>query len=48
MAVGVESGDSVMAALGIVVPSLKRDRTRLVAALKLVAQGVARTLDSTC
>ena len=48
MAVGVENGDSVVAALGIVVPSIKRDRSRLVAALMLAARGVARTLDSTC
>lgn len=34
----------VVAALGIVVPSLKRDRARLVAALQVAAQGVSRTL----
>jgi len=37
-----------LAALGIVVPSIKRDRSRLVVALMLAAPGVARTLDSTC
>ncbi|HEY6932631.1 MAG TPA: IclR family transcriptional regulator [Marmoricola sp.] len=34
----------VVAALGIVVPSLKRDRARLVAALQVAAQGVNRSL----
>ncbi|WP_332663940.1 IclR family transcriptional regulator [Aeromicrobium sp.] len=34
----------VVAALGIVVPSLKRDRARLVAALQVAAQGVGRSL----
>jgi DNA-binding IclR family transcriptional regulator len=37
--------DHVVAALGIVVPSLKRDRPRLVAALEVAAQGIRRTLD---
>jgi DNA-binding IclR family transcriptional regulator len=37
--------DSVVAALGIVVASLKRDRPRLVAALEVAAQGIRRTLD---
>ncbi|MGH3370417.1 MAG: IclR family transcriptional regulator [Nocardioidaceae bacterium] len=36
--------DQVVAALGIVVPSLKRDRARLVAALQVAAQGIHRTL----
>lgn len=36
--------DRVVAALGIVVPSLKRDRARLVAALEVAAQGIRRTL----
>ena len=40
----VASG-GVVAALGIVVPSLKRDRSRLVAALQVAARGVGRTLD---
>ncbi|WP_375424027.1 IclR family transcriptional regulator [uncultured Friedmanniella sp.] len=34
----------VVAALGIVVPSLKRDRPRLVAALQVAAQGIGRQL----
>jgi DNA-binding IclR family transcriptional regulator len=38
--------DRVVAALGIVVPSLKRDRPRLVAALEVAAQGIRRTLDA--
>jgi len=36
--------DEVVAALGIVVPSLRRDRDRLVAALLVAAQGVSRSL----
>jgi DNA-binding IclR family transcriptional regulator len=35
---------AVVAALGIVVPDLRRDRPRLVAALQVAAQGVTRTL----
>ena len=34
----------VVASLGIVVPSLKRDRAKLVAALQVAAQGVGRSL----
>jgi DNA-binding IclR family transcriptional regulator len=36
--------NDVVAALGIVVASLKRDRGRLVAALQVAAQGIRRTL----
>jgi DNA-binding IclR family transcriptional regulator len=36
--------DTVVAALGIVVASLKRDRSRLVAALQVAAQGVGRSI----
>jgi DNA-binding IclR family transcriptional regulator len=36
--------DTVVAALGIVVASLKRDRSRLVAALQVAAQGVRRSI----
>ncbi|WP_306204649.1 IclR family transcriptional regulator [Actinoplanes sp. RD1] len=36
--------DEVVAALGIVVPTLRRERPRLVAALQVAAQGIARTL----
>lgn len=43
-AVPVTVGDTVVAALGIVVPDLRRTRPRLVAALQVAAQGVARTL----
>jgi len=38
------SDDRVVAALGLVVPSLKRDRPRLVAALQVAAQGIGRSL----
>ncbi len=34
----------VVAALGLVVPTLKRDRARLVAALQVAAQGIGRSL----
>ena len=34
----------VVASLGLVVPSLKRDRARLVAALQVAAQGIGRSL----
>jgi DNA-binding IclR family transcriptional regulator len=34
----------VVAALGVVVPTLKRDRPRLVSALQVAAQGIARSL----
>ncbi|MDV8021518.1 IclR family transcriptional regulator [Rhodococcus sp. IEGM 1330] len=37
-------GEDVVAALGIVVPSIGRDRARLVAALQVAAQGIARSL----
>jgi len=36
--------DVVVAALGIVVPDLRRDRPRLVSALQVAAQGVGRSL----
>lgn len=35
----------VVASLGIVVPTLKRDRPRLVAALQVAAQGISRNLN---
>ncbi|MDO9380808.1 MAG: IclR family transcriptional regulator [Nocardioidaceae bacterium] len=44
VAVPVVAGTDVVAALGVVVPSLKRDRPRLVAALQVAAQGIGRTL----
>ena len=41
-------GGEVVAALGIVVPELRRDKARLVSALQVAAQGITRTLtDST-
>ncbi|KAA2262638.1 IclR family transcriptional regulator [Solihabitans fulvus] len=39
-----DPSNQVVAALGIVVASLKRDRARLVAALEVAAQGIRRTL----
>jgi DNA-binding IclR family transcriptional regulator len=48
VAVPVRDGtDNVVAALGIVVPTLKRDKPRLVAALQVAAQGIRRSLAST-
>jgi DNA-binding IclR family transcriptional regulator len=44
VAVPVNRGGDVVAALGIVVPSLKRDKARLVSALTVAAHGVGRTL----
>ena len=44
VAVPIRRGDDVVAALGIVVPSLKKDRPRLVAALQVAAQGIGRNL----
>ncbi|GAA3612566.1 IclR family transcriptional regulator [Kineosporia mesophila] len=38
------SRGEVVAALGLVVPSLKRDRPRLVAALRVAAEGISRSL----
>ena len=47
VAVPIRAGDGrVVAALGIVVPSLKRDRPRLVAALQVAAQGIGRSLSA--
>jgi hypothetical protein len=34
----------VVAAVGIVVPSLTRDKARLVAALRVAAEGIGRSL----
>jgi len=44
VAVPVRRGDDVVAALGIVVRSLKRDKARLVSALKVAAHGISRSL----
>ena len=46
VAVPVRRDGQVVAALGIVVPSLKRDRPRLVAALQVAARGIGRALDA--
>jgi len=42
--VPIHHGDGVVAALGIVVPSLRRDKARLVSALKVAAHGIGRSL----
>ena len=45
VAVPVRNGDDrVVAALGLVVPDLKRGRDRLVAALQVAAQGISRSV----
>jgi DNA-binding IclR family transcriptional regulator len=44
VAVPIRRGADVVAALGIVVPGLRSDRPRLVAALQVAAQGVGRVL----
>jgi DNA-binding IclR family transcriptional regulator len=45
VAVPIRAADGrVVAALGIVVPSLRRDRPRLVTALQVAAQGIGRSL----
>ena len=41
----LRGGTEVVAALGIVVAQLRRDRQRLVAGLRVAAQGIGRTLD---
>jgi DNA-binding IclR family transcriptional regulator len=46
VAVPVRRAGAVVAALGIVVPSLKRDKPRLVAALQVAARGISRSLDA--
>jgi DNA-binding IclR family transcriptional regulator len=46
VAVPIRAQDGpVVAALGLVVPRLGRDRPRLVAALQVAAQGIARSID---
>lgn len=44
VAVPIHGAEGLVAALGIVVPSLGRGRARLVAALQVAAAGIARTL----
>ncbi len=47
VAVPVRRGDGdVVAAIGIVVPSLKRDRAKLVAAMQVAARGIGRSISS--
>jgi DNA-binding IclR family transcriptional regulator len=45
VAVPVRHGGAVVAALGVVVPSLRRDKARLVSALQVAAHGIGRSLD---
>jgi DNA-binding IclR family transcriptional regulator len=44
VAVPVRQGDDVVGAVGIVVPSLRRTRSRFVAALEVAAHGIERAL----
>jgi DNA-binding IclR family transcriptional regulator len=46
VAVPVRNGDTVVAALGMVVPDLRRQLPRLVSALQVAAHGISRTLAS--
>ncbi|WP_432841717.1 IclR family transcriptional regulator [Dactylosporangium sp. CA-092794] len=46
VAVPITSGPDVVASVGFVVPDLRRTRGRLVAALRVAAQGIARSLPS--
>jgi len=44
VAVPIRHGPDVVAALGMVVPSLKKDRAKLVGALQVAARGIGRAL----
>jgi DNA-binding IclR family transcriptional regulator len=44
VAVPIRSGSDVVASVGIVVPTLKRDRAKLVAAMQVTARSVGRTI----
>lgn len=44
VAVPIRQDDEVVASVGIVVPSLRRDRPRLVSALQVAASGIERSL----
>ena len=44
LGVPIRAGDEVVAALGIVVPSLKKDRARLVSAMQVAARSIGLTL----
>ncbi|WIM98744.1 IclR family transcriptional regulator [Actinoplanes oblitus] len=46
VAVPVRNGDDVVAALGMVVPDLRRQLPRMVSALQVAARGIGRTLAS--
>jgi DNA-binding IclR family transcriptional regulator len=45
VAVPIRARGDVIASLGIVLPSLKKDRARLVAAMQVAARGIGRALD---
>jgi len=47
VAVPVHRQEQVVAAIGVVVPSLRRDRGRLTAALQVAARGISRQLGGT-
>lgn len=47
VAVPIHCRDEVVAALGVVVPELRRDKARLVTALKVAAHGTSRSLSRT-
>jgi DNA-binding IclR family transcriptional regulator len=44
VAVPVRQGDRVVASIGLVVPTLRHGRPRLVAALQVAAQGIGRSM----
>jgi DNA-binding IclR family transcriptional regulator len=44
VAVPIRHGEDVVASVGIVVPNLRRDRPRLVSALRVAASGIERSL----
>ncbi|MFD4351179.1 IclR family transcriptional regulator [Nocardia sp. NPDC058518] len=47
VAVPIRSGGAVVAALGVVVPSLNRNQARLVSALQVAARGIGRSIPGT-
>jgi DNA-binding IclR family transcriptional regulator len=44
VAVPIRSGATVVAAMGIVVPSLRKDRATLVSAMQVAARSIGRAL----
>ena len=44
VAVPIRQGAEVVASVGIVVPSLRRERPRLVSALQVAASGIERSM----